>query len=68
MGVAQIAFSKEGMRPFSDGIKGSSLHLLLFVQVERVTSLSSKCHSMLKDSAFWECSDRLGYGKVAPVQ
>ena len=53
MGVAQIAFSKEGMRPFSDGPKSGSLRLLLFVQVEKVAPLSCKCHLMLRDSAFW---------------
>ena len=53
MGVAHIALSKEGECPFSDGIKAGSFHLLLFVQVERVTSLSCKCHPMLRDSTFW---------------
>ena len=41
------------MRPFSDGTKAGSLRLLLFVQVERVVSLSCKCPPMLRDSAFW---------------
>ena len=38
--------------------KTGFLLLLLSVQTKRVASLSSKCHPMLRDSAFWEGSDR----------
>ena len=41
------------MHLFSDGTKPGSLRLLLFVQGERVMSLSCKCHPMLWDSSFW---------------
>ena len=38
--------------------KTGFLLLLLSVQTKRVASLSSKCHPMLRDSAFWEGSNR----------
>ena len=38
--------------------KSLPLAPLLSVQTQRVASLSCKCHPMLRDSAFWGCSDR----------
>ena len=49
---ARITLPQEGERPFSYGTKASSLPLLLFVQTQRVASLSCKCHPILRNSAF----------------
>ena len=57
-GDARITLPQEGERPFSYGTKASSLPLLLSVQTKRVASLSRKCHPILRNSAFWGCSDR----------
>ena len=54
MGVAQIAFSKEGMRPLFLWNKSLPLAPPSFrTGRKRFASLLCKCHPMLRDSAFW---------------